>query len=115
MLKAQRILVSLLLVVCANSFAQQSPGTQNDMLYQIIDEVQADRLESDITKLVSFGTRHTLSDTVSKTRGIGAARRWIKSEFDKINTNCNNCLEVRYVRTWSKGILKLEFQWILTW
>jgi hypothetical protein len=103
MLKAQRILVSLLLVVCANSFAQQSPGTQNDMLYQIIDEVQADRLESDITKLVSFGTRHTLSDTVSKTRGIGAARRCIKSEFDKINTNCNNCLEVRYVRTLVKG------------
>ncbi len=101
--RIQRVLFSLLLVVCASSLAQMSPRVQNDKLYQIIDEVQADRLESDITKLVSFGTRHTLSDTVSKTRGIGAARRWIKSEFDKINIDCNNCLEVRYIRTLVKG------------
>ena len=37
-----------------------------------------------------------MSDTVSSTRGIGAARRWIKSEFDNISINCNNCLEVFY-------------------
>jgi len=39
------------------------------------------RLRSDIEKLVSFGTRHTLSDTESATTGIGAARRWIKGQF----------------------------------
>ena len=65
-------------------------------LYEIIEAVSADRIEKDITTLVSFGTRHTLSDTISQTRGIGAARRWIKSEFDKISSDCNGCLDVFY-------------------
>lgn len=65
-------------------------------LYDIIDEVSSERLEKDVTILTSFGTRHTLSDTVSDTRGIGAARRWIKQEFDQISKDCNNCLEVFY-------------------
>jgi hypothetical protein len=39
-------------------------------------------MEATVKKLVSFGTRHTLSDTKSSTRGIGAAQRWVKSEFD---------------------------------
>ena len=56
-------------------------------LYDIINSVSADRIENDVTTLVNFGTRHTLSDTVSQTRGIGAARRWIKSEFEKISAN----------------------------
>ena len=68
-------------------------------MYDIVNAVSADRLEKDITKLVNFGTRHTLSDTVSSTRGIGAARRWIKAEFDKISAACGNCLEVTYQRT----------------
>ncbi len=65
-------------------------------LYEIIDAVSAERLEKDITTLANFGTRHTLSDTVSNTRGIGAARRWIKSEFDKISISCGGCLDVFY-------------------
>lgn len=65
-------------------------------LYDIIDAVSADRIKSDVNTLAEFGTRHTLSDTVSKTRGIGAARRWIKSEFESISKDCNNCLEVFY-------------------
>jgi len=63
-------------------------------LYQIIDAISAHRIKSDVKTLVDFGTRHTLSDTVSKTRGIGAARRWVKNEFETISSNCNNCLEV---------------------
>ncbi|WP_026838239.1 M28 family metallopeptidase [Gillisia sp. JM1] len=65
-------------------------------IYKIIDSVSADRIESDIRKLAGFGTRNTFSDTVSTTRGIGAARRWIKSEFDKTSQDCNNCLNVFY-------------------
>ncbi|AXT50550.1 peptidase M28 [Aquimarina sp. BL5] len=65
-------------------------------IYDIIDAVSSERIEADIKKLADFGTRHTLSDTVSTTRGIGAARRWIKSEFDNISKTCNNCLEVFY-------------------
>ncbi len=65
-------------------------------MYDIINAISAERLEQDITTLANFGTRHTLSDTVSQTRGIGAARRWIKSEFEKISADCDNCLEVFY-------------------
>ncbi len=65
-------------------------------IYDIIDAVSEDRIEQDVKKLANFGTRHTLSDTVSTTRGIGAARRWIKSEFDKTSQACNGCLEVFY-------------------
>ncbi|MEZ7506473.1 M28 family metallopeptidase [Flavobacterium sp. Arc2] len=50
---------------------------------KMITEVKAENLENTVKKLVSFGTRHTLSDTKSKTRGIGAAQQWVKSEFDK--------------------------------
>jgi len=76
----------------------QAPPLQDDRLYDIQKAISADRLESDITKLAGFGTRHTLSDTVSTTRGIGAARRWIKSSFDQISRDCNGCLEVQYQR-----------------
>ncbi len=68
------------------------------MLSKIAIAPSAENIEKDIRKLVSFGTRHTLSDTISKTRGIGAARRWIKSEFSIISKACNNCLEVKYQR-----------------
>ena len=62
--------------------------------YDIIDGISAQRIEKDIAKLVSFGTRHTLSDTLSNERGIGAARRWIKSAFEQTSKDCDNCLEV---------------------
>ncbi len=51
-----------------------------------------------IEKMVSFGTRHTLSDTTSTIRGIGAARRWVESEFKGMSAACGNCLEVIMVQ-----------------
>ena len=54
---------------------------ENHKIYDIIDAVSKENIKQNVEKLVSFGTRHTLSDTLSKSRGIGAARRWIKSEF----------------------------------
>ncbi len=70
---------------------------QTDLkIYDIIDAVSEERLRSDVKTLVDFGTRHTLSDTLSETRGIGAARRWIKSQFETISKDCNDCLEVFY-------------------
>ena len=68
----------------------------DERLYDIIEGVSAERIGNDVATLANFGTRHTLSDTVSNTRGIGAARRWIKSEFEKISADCGNCLEVFY-------------------
>ena len=65
-------------------------------IYDIIEAVSAERIKADVTTLVNFGTRHTLSDTTSQTRGIGAARRWIKSEFENTSKECGDCLEVFY-------------------
>ena len=65
-------------------------------IYEIIESVDANRIKKDVQALVDFGTRHTLSDTLSATRGIGAARRYIKKEFDQIAADCGNCLEVFY-------------------
>ncbi|MAX71628.1 MAG: peptidase M28 [Flavobacteriaceae bacterium] len=79
------------------AFATINLGAQTDSkIYDIIDAISEERLKNDVKTLVDFGTRHTLSDTVSNTRGIGAARRWIKSQFDNISKDCNNCLEVFY-------------------
>lgn len=77
-------------------------GQTDTRMYDIINAVSEDRLKDDVTSLVNFGTRHTLSDTVSQTRGIGAARRWIKKEFETISANCNNCLEVFYQKDFVK-------------
>ncbi len=78
-------------MVTSVSLAQSSKD-----IYDIIDAVSADRIRADVTTLVGFGTRHTLSDTTSNTRGIGAARRWIKSEFESISDSCEDCLDVFY-------------------
>lgn len=81
----------ILLLLFSSTIINSQTDTR---IYDIINNVSADRLERDVTKLANFGTRHTLSDTISDTRGIGAARRWIKKEFDKISSDCGNCLEV---------------------
>jgi len=88
----KQILTTLLLLL----FTLSSISQTDPKIYDIIDAVSADRIKQDVKTLADFGTRHTLSDTVSKTRGIGAARRWIKSEFENISSSCDNCLEVFY-------------------
>lgn len=71
------------------------PGS-GSVMEAIVDSVSAERIEADIRRLAGFGTRNTMSDTLSETRGIGAARRWIKAEFDRISAACGGCLEVYY-------------------
>ncbi|WP_340199003.1 M28 family peptidase [Ascidiimonas sp. W6] len=71
-------------------------------IYEIINAVSADRIEKDINILADFGTRNTFSDTLSNTRGIGAARRWIKKEFDQISKDCHECLNVFYQKDFVK-------------
>ena len=72
-------------------------------IYDIAVEPSAERIRNDIQTLVDFGTRHTLSETKSDTRGIGAARRWIFEEFEKISKDCGGCLEVIYVSDTIEG------------
>ncbi|MEP3891569.1 MAG: M28 family metallopeptidase [Hellea sp.] len=74
-----------------------NPPSEVQGIYNIAVEASPERIRADIQTLVDFGTRHTLSETESETRGIGAARRWIFAEFEKISKECGGCLEVIYV------------------
>jgi hypothetical protein len=62
-------------------------------------EVSADRIRANIEKLASFGTRSTISAqdpaAIAAGHGIGAAREWIKSEFERYAKGCGGCLEIR--------------------
>ncbi len=61
-----------------------------------VRSIAAERIQATLQKLVSFGTRQTLSDTVSQTRGIGAARRWIYATLEGYSRACGGCLAVTY-------------------
>lgn len=75
------------------------PPALDARLYGLAAAASLSRVEADIRTLAGFGTRNTFSDTISETRGIGAARRWIKAEFDEISRACGGCLEVSYQRS----------------
>jgi hypothetical protein len=75
-----RIIALVAAAACAPAFA--APGDTNPQIERIVGEVSPQRIEATIRKLVSFGTRNSLSETQSETRGIGAARRWIKAQLE---------------------------------
>lgn len=79
------------------------PAGEDPRIHEIVAAASPGRLERDVRALVGFHTRHTLSDTVSRTRGIGAARRWLFAEFQRISAACGGCLEVSYVSDVVKG------------
>ena len=103
MLRAAASASAVLLALAAapaaaqTSTPAQGPGSENPRIHEIVRAVQPARIERDVRALAGFGTRHTLSDTVSPTRGIGAARRWIFDEFTRISRECGGCLEVQYI------------------
>jgi len=84
--------------ISGQSFAKQPinkvPPQEHLVLSNIQQQIEAKKIGYTVKRLVGFGTRHTLSETQSNTRGIGAARRWIKSEFEKISQQCGGCLEI---------------------
>ncbi len=94
-LSLKLILIVMVTLLINVSYAEVKYDDQ-EKLHDIVSQVSAKNIEKDITTLVNFGTRHTLSDTKSETRGIGAARRWIKSEFETISKQCGDCLEVYF-------------------
>jgi len=78
-------------LLAATAQAQTPPA---DELKAMLAEVSPARIESRIRRLVAFGTRHTLSDIASETRGIGAARRWITSEMTTCSKLAGGRLQV---------------------
>lgn len=85
----------LCLLISEISFAQKAE-IRDPKIMGMLNEVSANNLETLIRKMVSFHTRHTLSDTLSKTKGIGAARNWIKSEFEKYAAESGGRLQVSF-------------------
>jgi hypothetical protein len=69
---------------------------QDAVIKQMVDEVSSKNIEATIRKLVSFKTRHTLSDTISKTEGVGAARNWIKAEMESYAKTSNGRMTVQF-------------------
>lgn len=81
----------------AHEVIDASLGLRRDQtLVQLLAEVSPDRIRETDSVLVSFGTRHTMSDTASATRGIGAARRFIHERLAQYSRDCNGCLRVEY-------------------
>ena len=94
---------SAFLLISLQCFAQAG-GAQpvlapDPQIAAALKQVSADRIKANIEKLVSFGTRLTLSAqddaSISSGKGIGAAREWIKSEFERYSKDCGGCLEVK--------------------
>jgi hypothetical protein len=83
--RSLRWAVAVVVFACIPANAEGPASAAIDpIIKKMMTEVSRDRIESDVRTLVGFGTRQTESATDHPTRGIGAARRWIKSEFEKI-------------------------------
>ncbi|RZL49456.1 MAG: M20/M25/M40 family metallo-hydrolase [Pedobacter sp.] len=86
----------LFFVLIASLLSAQQTIHRDANISSLVNDISAKNLEVIVKKLVSFQTRHTLSDTLSKTTGIGAARNWIKSEFEKYKIESGNRLQVSF-------------------
>jgi hypothetical protein len=92
-------LAAALAAAFASVDAQGVPtiGLQQDArIAAALADVSPARLRTMDSALVSFGTRHTMSDTLSATRGIGAARRWIHAQLLQASKDCDGCLRIEY-------------------
>jgi Peptidase family M28 len=97
--------VPLVLVFGSLSAQEKPASTMSDpmpidsRISAALQQISAGRIRANIEKLVSFGTRSTISAqdpaAIAAGRGIGAAREWIKSEFDRYAQDCGGCLEVK--------------------
>ena len=81
----------------AHEIIDPTLGLQTDPALQAaLSEINARRIRDTDSMLVSFGTRHTMSDTVSTTRGVGAARRFLHERLSGYSRDCGGCLRVEF-------------------
>ena len=88
-----RISTFFLLIGVMAASAAPAPKP-NPQVAGVVKGISARNIEASIRKLVSFGTRHTLSDTTSEARGVGAARRWLQAEFERYAKDSGGRLQV---------------------
>jgi hypothetical protein len=94
------VMVALIVPQGVSQQAQELSSQSADLKIQAaLKEISAQRVQADIEKLVSFKTRSTLSAqddaSIAAGHGVGAAREWIKSEFERYSHDCGGCLEVK--------------------
>lgn len=87
-------LSSLLCLLHISVHAQSLTVQPDPAIKQMVDEISAQNLETIVRKLSSFETRHSLSSTTSKTKGIGASRNWVEAEFKKYASASGGRLQV---------------------
>ena len=94
--RAGVVVVSLACAVAPSVAAEPDVGQRQIQITRIVKDISAQRIEANLRKLVGFGTRHTMSETVSDVRGIGAARRWIKGELDRCAAASGGRMQVAF-------------------
>src|SRR3954467_9253143 len=88
----------------STTMVAQKPAAKNAGLdphiVSALKDVSAARVKATIEKLVSFGTRDTLSandpEMAKQGRGVIAAREWIKNEYERYSQACGGCMEVQF-------------------
>ena len=90
------LLVSLFISAALSGYSQTVVIRQDQQIRKMVDEVSAQNIEMIVRKLVTFETRHSLSDTISTATGIGAARNWIKSELERYSQASGGRLKVEF-------------------
>jgi len=92
-----RIILFILLLIASDSIKSQTVIVRQDQqIKNMIDQVSSKNIEAIVRKLVSFETRHSMSDTLSSKTGIGAARNWIKSELESYSKASGSRLKVEF-------------------
>ncbi len=92
------VTICILMVLLISSGFAQIPEHPHPVVRKIVDEISVENIERIVERLVAFHTRHTLSDTTHPDIGIGAARRWIKREFEDYSRASGGRLNVEYHR-----------------
>ena len=91
-----KYLINIIPIIFFLNTSAQTVVKQDASIEQMVNEVSSQNIEVIIRKLVSFKTRHTLSDTTSKTEGSGAARNWIKAEYEKYAATSGGRMKVQF-------------------
>ena len=91
-------------LACPAQGPENRPAAAEDIpadpqIQSALKQISAQHIQANIEKLVSFGTRATISaqdpESIAAGRGIGAAREWIKAGFERYSKECGGCLEVK--------------------
>ncbi len=104
------VLLSITLLACALPASAQitelNINEKKPQITKIVQQISAQRIDGYVRKLVSFHTRHTMSETQSDTVGIGAARRWIKAELERCSAGQLDVQFDSYVEAGGRRISK---------